>query len=496
MDIYSYELDAKEQMALPENRESMERSMARMKDSLRFYQNSCGEEDALKDPMYGIPDAYGLINALLFDGISSEKARVREGKALHPELLGHMPSLLGAVRNIFYFFTASVMHGESSPRTLYRTERAAGLEMMLKKGRTVSLTSASGKCEFPDYLLEKEGICLLQIQVPAFTPCIDVNAILTEGNRHAEEEEVILPPFLDLEIRPREELFRGKIPVYRVEVKGPEEIEKLSFGDITRKERERLCDRDVLDRCALALRAIESGREPDPGDLEAYLDWKKLFKDAVLTWFEEARKASEICRDAGRLRAGTERQMRRGFMTPEEALRVRTENAGKIRLISGVYVSDLASFTDRVLELSGLEKDYYDYYPADLGHPEYGPGSSPAFIYFKDLPDLSGEGPGAGEKICFSVKTVNGSAPAWMQVEMTVREKEGELIRGETRIPGYTGRGEFFAGEPGKEFFIISNLWEDREDPVWETKRKEPERRFRLRLKEQDPFRESDGSVI
>ena len=37
-----------------------------MKDSLRFYQNSCGEEDALKDPMYGIPDAYGLINALLF----------------------------------------------------------------------------------------------------------------------------------------------------------------------------------------------------------------------------------------------------------------------------------------------------------------------------------------------------------------------------------------------------------------------------------------------
>ena len=183
-------------------------------------------------------------------------------------------------------------------------------------------------------------------------------------------------------------------------------------------------------------------------------------------------------------------------MTPEEALRVRTENAEKIRLISGVYVSDLASFTDKVLELSGLEKDYYDYYPADLGHPEYGPGSSPAFIYFKDLPDLSGEGPGAGEKICFSVKTVNGSAPAWMQVEMTVREKEGELIRGETRIPGYTGRGEFFAGEPGKEFFIISNLWEDREDPVWETKRKEPEKRFRLRLKEKDPRRASGGSVL
>jgi hypothetical protein len=151
-------------------------------------------------------------------------------------------------------------------------------------------------------------------------------------------------------------------------VKGPEEIEKLSFGDITRKERERLCSRDVLDRCALALRAIESGREPDPGDLEAYLAWKKLFKDAVLTWFEEARKASEICRDAGRLRAGTDRQMRRGFMTPEEALRVRTENAEKIRLISGVYVSDLASFTDKVLELSGLEKDYYDYYKTGRGY--------------------------------------------------------------------------------------------------------------------------------
>ncbi|MBQ5360439.1 MAG: hypothetical protein IIU47_05300, partial [Lachnospiraceae bacterium] len=68
--------------------------------------------------------------------------------------------------------------------------------------------------------------------------------------------------------------------------------------------------------------------------------------------------------------------------------------------------------------------------------------------------------------------------------------------RGETRIPGYTGRGEFFAGEPGKEFFIISNLWEDREDPVWETKRKEPERRFRLRLKEKDPRRASGGSVL
>jgi len=483
MDIYSYELDEKEQMALPENREELKRSMARMKDSLRFYQNSCGEADALKDPMYGIPDAYGLINALLFDGISSEKTRVREGKALHPELLDHMPSLLGAVRNIFYFFTASVMHGESSSRTLYRTERAAGLEMMMKKGRTISLTSASTKCEFPDYLLEKEGICLLRIQVPAFTPCIDVNALLTEGNEHAEEEEVILPPFLELEIRPREELFQGKIPVYSVEVKGPVEIEKLSFGDITRSDRERLCDRAALDRCIRVLRDMERSAEPDPEDLRAYLAWKKLFKDAVLTWFEEARKASEICREAGKLRTGTDRQMRRGFMTPEEALRLRIENARRISLISGVYVHDLASFTDRVLELSGLEKDYYDCYPADLGHPEYGPGTCPVFHYFKDLPDLSGEGPGEGEKIFFAVKTVNGSEPAWMQVELTVREKEGEMIRGEARIPGYTGRGELYAGEPGKELFIISNLWEDREDPVWNTKRKEPEKRFRLRLK-------------
>ena len=496
MDIFSYELDAKEQMVLPENRESMERSMAGMKDSLRFYQNSCRKEDALKNPMYGIPDAYGLINALFFDGTSSEKARAREGKALHPELLDHMPSLLRAVRNIFYFFTASVMHGDCRSQTLYRTERAAGLEMMMKKGRTISLTSGSRKCEFPDYLLEKEGICLLRIQVPPFTPCIDVNALLTEGNRHAEEEEVILPPFLDLEIRPQDELFQGKIPVYSVEVKGPEEIEKLSFGDITRAERERLCGREVLDRCAGVLRAIESGREPDPEELEAYLAWKKLFKDAVLTWFEEARKASEICREAGRLRAATDRQMRRGFMTPDEALRVRTGNAEKISLISGVYIRDLASFTDMVLELSGLEKVYYDYYPADLGHPAYGPGSSPAFIYFKDLPDLSGEGPREGEKLRFAVKTVNGSEPAWMQVEMTVREKEGELIRGEARIPGYTGRGELFAGEPGKELFIISSLREDREDPVWKTKRKEPERRFRLRLRDGDPRSASGGSSL
>lgn len=489
MSIYSYELDEKEFMAIPENRENREKSLKEKKDALRFYQNSMTGRDALKNPMYRISGAYGLINALFFDGITSEKARVREGKSLHPELLDHMPWLYNAVRDIFYFFTASAARGECPALTLYRTERAAGLEAMIRSSRTISFTSASRVCEFPDYLLEKEGICLLRIQVPAFTPRIDVNAILTEGNCHSEEQEVILPPFLDLKISRQEELFQGRIPVYSVEVKEPDGERNLRYGGTFLTEKKELCKKDILERCGAVLRAIENHQEPSPEDLKAYLAWKKLFREAAMAWSFEAVKAAEICRRAVNIREETEREMAKGLMAPEEALRIRTENAERIREISGLFISDLISLTDRILEVSGLAKDYYDYYPADLGHPWYAPDQCPVFIYFRDLPDLSGGGPSAGEKIRFAVKTVNGSEPAWMEVEMTVREKEGELIRGDVRIPGYTCLGELFAGEPGKELLLLSRLREDREDPVWKTKRKKPERRFRLRLKEQAPGR-------
>ena len=484
MNLYDYELEEKEFTALPENRENMEKSMKRMKDSLRFYQNSMSDRDAARDPMYGIPGAYGLINALLFEGITSERTRVREGKSLHPELLSHMPSLLGAVRDIFYFFTASVMQGKCPAVTLYRTERAAGLGEMIRKGKTVSLTSASKACEFPDYLLEKEGISLLRIQVPAWTPRIDVNALLTEGNLHPEEQEVILPPFLDLEIIREEELFREKIPVCSVRIKVPEEGENFGYDRLSGEDRRKLCDRAALDSGVRVLSAIESGEEPSPQDLEAYLAWKKLFQEAVRGWAGEGQKAARICRDAERLRTKTERQMERGLMTGEEALRIRIENAERISQISGAFISDLRTFADRILALSGLKKEYYDCYPADLGHPQYGPGAGPAFTCFRDLPDLSGEGPAGGEKVCFFVKTADGGRPAWMEVEMTVRKKMGDRISGEISIPGYRGSGDLLTDVKGKEVLLLHGLSENREDPVWKTKRKEPEKRFRLVLRE------------
>ena len=486
MNLYDYELEEKEFRALPENRENMKRSMERMKDSLRFYQNGMTERDALKNAMYGIPGAYGPINAFFFDGITSEKTRVREGKSLHPELLCHMNSLLTAMKDIFYFFTASVVQGKCDALTLYRTERAAGLKEMMKRGKTISLTSASRVCAFPDYLLEKEGICLLRIHVPAFTPRIDVSAVLKEEDAHPEEQEVILPPFLDLEIAMEEEAFLEKIPVYSVIVKAPEGGETEGYDHIPGEGRRKLCDRDLLDRCARVLRDLERGADPAPEDLEACLAFKKLFKETARGLAGEAMKAAGIYRDAVRLREKTAAQMERGLMTGEEALRIRTGNAERIQEISGVYISDLREFADTLLELSGLEKDYYDYYPADLGHPEYGPGRGPVFTYFKDLPDLTGISPRQGEKIRFAAKTADGGKPAWMKVEMTVRERAGERISGDIIIPGYTGRGDLWTGDPGKEILLLHGLRVNREDPVWQTKRKEPERRFRPVLKEED----------
>ena len=485
MNLYDYELEEKEFRALPGNRENMKRSMERMKDSLRFYQNGMTEKDALRNPMYGIPGAYQAVNAFFFDGITSEKTRVREGKNLHPELLCHMNSLLTAMKDIFYFFTASVMQGKCPALTLYRTERAAGLKEMMKRGKTISLTSASRACAFPDYLLEKEGICLLRIHVPAFTPRIDVSAVLKEKDGHPEEQEVILPPFLDLEIAEEKEVFLEKIPVYSVTVKVPEGGERAGYGHIPGERRRKLCDRDLLDRCARVLGDLERGADPAPEDLEAFLAFKKLFRETVRGLAGEAMKAAGICHDAVSLRAETAGQMERGLMTGEEALRIRTRNAERIQEISGVYISDLREFADSLLELSGLEKDYYEYYPADLGHPEYGPGRGPVFTYFKDLPDLAGISPLEGEKIRFAVKTADGGKPAWMEVEMAVREKAGERISGDIIIPGYTGRGDLLTGDPGKEILLLYGLKVNREDPVWQTKRKEPERRFRPALKEE-----------
>ena len=256
----------------------------RQQAAVRYYEGDVSGTD----PFWSDPKAYCTLNALLYPGLSTEKARAAEGKRLNSAFLEDPERLLSLCARLFE--ACEAMKTETAAET-WRVERMADFAICRELGHTVSFTSTS-RAGFLDAYADRRGIALMHFVIPAGTPCIDLAAAL---DRYAKEEEaeLTLPPFVSLRftetpVSPAEMTIRdadGNGPQYAciahcsgIAVPGE------SAGDGSPG-----FSREDAAAGAAAYRAWNQNRQPSMEEAARYLRWKNAFR------LEARRLISRLC---------------------------------------------------------------------------------------------------------------------------------------------------------------------------------------------------------
>lgn len=175
-------------------------------DALRFYggdtRERCSNGNLSKkslDAMYGDEKAYQTLNALLFEGSANEEERIwKEGNKLNPEFIRRIDETIQIYMDIFCMMK-EMRKNYVETVTLKRVERASSIRYY-EAGFTQSFLSCS-KNGYDREFSKKNGIVLLEVELAPDIPFIDYECVL-KGNEYmnANEREILLPPFLNIEI--------------------------------------------------------------------------------------------------------------------------------------------------------------------------------------------------------------------------------------------------------------------------------------------------------
>lgn len=175
-------------------------------NSILFYQGAVKQielnntEDYLRE-FYQIGNAYEAFNMLLFPGITNEECRIRDEQRKIPTIiLDYMPEIMNvycALYSAMCKYSYCQVTGENL--FTYRSDRMNSVQF-LRKGRTYSFLSTSLKKEGDEYFREKNGIALLEIAAPGSVINLNVNEVLGEKSIYPDEQEILFPPFLQIDI--------------------------------------------------------------------------------------------------------------------------------------------------------------------------------------------------------------------------------------------------------------------------------------------------------
>lgn len=221
------------------------------------------------DPFWSDGKAYLVLNSLFYPDITTEQARIAEGKKLNPIILEDPKRLLYVLSNLL----SACEMGRSAPaKTTYRVERYSDYLINQQAGKTISFTSTS-TAGFLNAYRDRKGIALMKFHIPEGTPCIPVENAL-DSYVKPDEQEILLPPWLQLrfmecELSPNERNITdsdGKPPLISVDVEimgrlpSPSPIEIPEGGNIAGMR---------------VYSALNEGIEPTQDDISAYCAWKR-----------------------------------------------------------------------------------------------------------------------------------------------------------------------------------------------------------------------------
>ncbi len=262
--------------------------------ALCLYQGSGGNGKA--GAFYQNHNAYQTLNLLMMDGLEGEEVRIcTERQNPHGLYIREWKKTLEVMTDIFMAQCKYMEYWSKEKKerpVIYRVDRKVNFDMMQEQKRTFAFTSTSKRGYLSNLAKAKKDLILQEIILTedVNVPFIDYAELLQDMYVYSEEQEVLIPPFL--EVCGVEGPFKLSIEEEKEIITDQgEEIQKyvvklgaFEVGDVQEDELaliERL--EEYKDVAAEVLEKMKEKRMiiPDAEQTQHYLEWKRGFQRLV-----------------------------------------------------------------------------------------------------------------------------------------------------------------------------------------------------------------------
>lgn len=196
------------------------------KNAILLYQG-CGVPGEY-DEFFNQINAFSAINILMTQGQSGELVRICAEKQAPDKI-----SILRwekTMEIMELLFTAQCKYAlqeaatnKPYPSHLERGDRKVNFDLMCTAGGTVAFTSTTNGPVSDEFLLRKQGPHVLHITVNGRVPYLDFEGYLHDEYRYRDEQEVLLPPMLQMTCGPcwmQHHPKLGNVPHYSITFTG------------------------------------------------------------------------------------------------------------------------------------------------------------------------------------------------------------------------------------------------------------------------------------
>lgn len=263
------------------------------RNSLRFYQGDIesyevAEDENFKSEFYQTKGAYNLLNVLMHPGMENEYARFfKESKKIPYNLFDDLEELIKVYKNIFALMCKSMNNQSKVYLHLYRVERMQAIKMV-EAGYTYNFTSCSLENNPDPYFMKKDGILLLEWDVPLSVPHILVNDILGR-NKFAYQEELLLSPFIRFKVEERK-FTEAELRYRDVNGESPKAKYNLKvLDDWEYSKKYNILLPDLVTECEQIkniLQKIQAKGAVTDEEREYYCKWKERFQIKIKMMFD------------------------------------------------------------------------------------------------------------------------------------------------------------------------------------------------------------------
>lgn len=244
---------------------------------------------------YQLPNAYQTFNLLMMEGLKGEQIRVCTERQVPDSIyIRDWRRTLEVFTDIFHaqcrYRKFAAREKVSLPRTLYRADRKLNIERMRYLGRTFAFTSISKKGYLPDFAIGKQDPALIEITLDGSCPYLDLAAVLKDDYVYFQEAELLLPPFVRVELSGGDYLTRKQLRELGLDTGTPVLAYRASFGGFCGEEEDKdpyaLIQHLERDKESAAEVLEDICRHHSLGGLIekmllCYTDWKQSFSQLV-----------------------------------------------------------------------------------------------------------------------------------------------------------------------------------------------------------------------
>ena len=256
---------------------------------------------------YQCRNAYQTFNLLMMEGFEGEEVRVlQEGQKPYGHYILEWQHTLEVMTDILtaqYKFMEYDRKNGPVKYTLRRVDRRVNFDMMCRRNETFAFTSTSKAGYLQGLARPKKDLVLLEVKLTCPVPFVDYERLLERAYVYSDEQEVLLPPFLEVlgvrekPLSPRERtLFPDReqvIPRYEVTLggffskelrtaetdgTGPRGKETDELELIEWLEANKQAAADVLDQ-------LRGKVPPSEDEKRVYLNWKARFQQLTRSCF-------------------------------------------------------------------------------------------------------------------------------------------------------------------------------------------------------------------